>query len=684
MRQLTRIESAALLLAPIVAPVAVFAQAPLPLEEIRVTATRIEKRLSDVPAALTVIGQDVIQLGRQQLALDESLSRVPGVFLQNRYNFAQDLRVSIRGFGARANFGIRGIKILVDGIPETLPDGQGSVDGIDIGSTSQIEVLRGPSSSIWGNASGGVISVTTERAPREPFSEVRVTAGEYDFRKLQFKTGAQGDRVGYLVSVSDLDVDGYRAQSRAENTQLTGRFNFDLGSDRELVAVMSYTDQPTSDDAGGINAAQVALDRTSARDANIVFNGGESLEQTRLGLVFTTPLGNGELTARNYYAWRDFENHLPFVGGGNVDLDRSFAGGGVSYAMDAMWGGRPNTLIFGIDIDQQDDDRLRYDNLQGLRGPLSFNQNETVRSRGIFAQNDLSLSDTISLSFGIRFDEVEFDVSDRSLGDGNDSGTVSLDDASPMFGVSVELSDTLNLYGTYSSAFETPTTTEFNRPDGLGGFNTDLKPQVARNLEVGLRGEIGDRSRYEVSVFSIKVDDELIPFEIAATPGRNFFANAGESTRNGIEFSLVSNPTERISTTFSYTYADYEFDSFVDGRGNNFSGNRIPGTAKDVLFGEVTYTHPRGWFASFDMIRIGDQFANNANSVSSDGYTVGNFRVGWDHESETMQISPFVGINNLFDESYIDNLRINAFGGRFFEPAPDRNIYAGATLRFGR
>ena len=236
-------------------------------------------------------GTGDIQLARQQLALDESLSRVPGVFMQNRYNFAQDLRVSIRGFGARAQFGIRGIKILVDGIPETLPDGQGSVDSIDLGATSTIEVLRGPSSSLWGNASGGVISVTTENPGAEPYSEIRASAGDYGFQKLQFKTSRQGERVGYLFSLSDSDLDGYRDQSRAENTQLTGRFNIDLGEDRKLLTVLNYTDQPVSDDPGGITAVQAAADPTSARDLNVLYDAGENLEQTRVGFAYDMPIG---------------------------------------------------------------------------------------------------------------------------------------------------------------------------------------------------------------------------------------------------------------------------------------------------------------------------------------------------------------------------------------------------------
>jgi len=665
-------------------PLLAHAQTEAAEESIIVTATRIERELDQVPAAVSVITQDTIQLARQQLAIDESLNRVPGMFMQNRYNFAQDLRVSIRGFGARANFGIRGIKILVDGIPETLPDGQGAVDSIDIGATGQIEVLRGPSSTLWGNAAGGVISVTSERAPDEPFTEVRLTGGEYDFRKVQLKTGAQRDRFGYLLSLSDAEMDGYREQSRFENTTLSGRFNIDLGDDRELISVLAYTDQPVSDDAGGINAAQAALDPRSARDVNITYDAGESLEQTRIGFVYRMPVGDGnEIVARNYYVTRDFENFLPFTGGGNVGLDRFFAGAGLTYEINGMLGDRENSLLVGFDVEDQDDDRRRYDNLNGVRGPLTFDQNESVSSMGLYVQNEFIVSETLAVTAGLRYDEVEFDVTDRFLSDGNDSGNVKLDDVSPMLGLSANLSDKLNFYATYSSAFETPTTTEFNRPDGAGGFNDSLKPQIAENLEVGLRGQLNRYGRYEIAVFTIDVDDELIPFEVPSSPGRDYFENAGQSTRNGIEFSISAQPTERLSTTFSYTYSDFEFDRFVDANGNDYAGNTIPGTAENVAFAEVIYSHPGGWFASLDALYVSEQFANNANTATSPSYTVSNLRFGWDIDPGTTTISPFVGINNLFDETYDANVRINAFGGRYYEPAPDRNVYAGVTVRFG-
>jgi iron complex outermembrane receptor protein len=659
-----------------------------PLEEIVVRATMLERTLDRVPAAISVVTEDDIQSGRQQLALDEALGRVPGLFMQNRYNFAQDLRVSIRGFGARAQFGIRGIKVLVDGIPETLPDGQGSVDSIDLGATSQIEVIRGPSSSMYGNASGGVISLTSEGGSAEPYAQVRVAGGRYGYEKTQFKTGGRTDRLDYLVSYSDQQLDGYREQSAYENELLTGRFDLDLGEDRSLLTVLNFTDQPVSDDAGGLTRQQALSNPQSAWPANVAFDAGETLEQTRVGFVYSMPVGErGSIQARNYYVWRDFGNSLPVLPGGVVDLDRQFVGGGFNYSHDSFWLDRPNRFIVGVDFDDQDDDRRRFNN--DAQRDLTFDQNEHVTSQGIFLQNELSVSERVLLTLGVRVDQVEFDVTDYFLSDGNDSGVLDFDDTSPMAGVVVDVTDELSFYATYSSAFETPTTTELNQPFlTQGGFNPALAPQYAENLEVGIRGRIGSNHRYEAAIFTIDVDDELIPYPVftepggTVVPGRNYYENAAKSSREGIELSWIGQPTDRLRTTVSYAYSEFEFDDFVDSTGTSFSGNVIPGTTEDVLFGEIVYTAPRGWFIAGDALYAGEQFADNANSAAGlvEDYTLVNLRFGYDVELGNLTLTPFAGVQNLSDEIYTANVRLNAFGGRFFEPGPDRNGYAGITV----
>jgi iron complex outermembrane receptor protein len=679
---------------------AALAQAPAerqsPLEEIVVTATLLERTLDKTPASVSVVTEDDIQLARQQLALDESLSRVPGLFMQNRYNFAQDLRLSLRGFGARGQFGIRGVKVLVDGIPETLPDGLGSVDSIDLGATSQIEVIRGPSSALYGNASGGVISLTSEGGREVPEAELRVSAGGYDFAKSQLKFGGETGRLNYLVSISDQELEGYRAQSNYENKLLSGRFDVDLGRDRSLLTVVSFADQPVSDDPGGLTAAVAPVNPRSAAPFNVQFDAGESLEQQRIGFVYTTPAGErGTITARNYYAWRDFGNLLPTLSQGQVDLERDFVGGGVSYSYDGFWLDRPNRFIAGVDFDDQSDDRLRYDNVNGVRGALGFDQNEHVTSYGVFLQNELSVSERVQLSFGVRYDEVDFEVTDRWFANttptnpsGDDSGSKKFTDTSPMVGLVVELTENTNFYTTYSSAFETPTTTEFAIPGGGGGFNQALVPQSASNFEVGLRGAIGEAQRYEVAVFTIEVEDELIGREIPTSPGRFSFENAGQTSRDGLEFSWTANPTERIRTTVSYTYSDFTFDQFVenvtiaDPDGTDRSGNVIPGTPENLLFAEFTYRAPRGWFVAADAIYVDEQFGDSANTVVIPDYTLANLRMGYEIELDSLVLSPFIGVNNLSDEAYTANARINATANRYFEPGPGRTGYGGIAVNW--
>ncbi len=655
-----------------------------PLDEIIVTSTRMNKSLDRVAGAVSVVTQDDIQFARQQLTLDEGLTRVPGVFMQNQYNFAQRLRISIRGFGARANFGIRGIKVLVDGIPETLPDGQGQVSSIDIGATSQVEVIRGPSSTLYGNASGGVIHVTSESGATEPYMEGRMSGGNDDFRKLQVKLGGSTDRVDYFVSLSESQFDGFRDHSDTENTQLSGRFRFDLGEERSLIAAFNYTDQPWSQDPGSLTAAAAAATPRAAWPANVNFDVGDGFTQSRIGFSYTMPLGEGhELSARNYYLWRDFENRLPFVNGGRVEFDRFFAGGGVSYSYDGIFLDRPNRVIVGLDYDRQVDDRQRYNNNMGVRGALTFDQEEKVASRGLFIQNELRVARNVELTLGMRLDEVTFDVTDRFLADGDDSGRRKLDDISPMAGVVYSVSPNTHLYATYSSAFETPTTTEFANPSGAGGFNPDLDPQVARNYEIGMRGIIDGRHSYDLALFRVNVKDELIQYEVDASPGRFYYANAGRSSRKGVEMSFVARPTERLRATFSYTYSDFTFREFLDRFDNDFAGNMLPGTPKDLLFAELSYRHPRGWFGALDTLYVGSQYADNANSSVNSSYNATNLRLGLESEiGRSMVVSPFIGVNNLLDERYNANVRINAAGSRFYEPAPGRNLFAGVTLRY--
>lgn len=652
------------------------------LEEVSVTATRVDKSVGDIPAAVGVVDEEGIQFGRQQLGLDESLVKMPGIFMQNRYNFSQDLRISIRGFGARSSFGIRGIKILVDGIPETLPDGQGNVDSIDLGSSQRIEVIRGPVSSLYGNASGGAILVHSEDAPETPFISLRPLFGEHGLQKHQIKFGGRSGNFGTLVNLSDLDYDGYRDHSKTEARQINSKFSYDFSNDSGLTMVLNHTDSPTADDPGGLTAAQVDADPEQARQRNVDFDAGEEVKQTRLGFVYNSQIGEaGALMLRNYYVWRDFQNKLPFTGGGSVAFDRFFVGGGIQYTHTGKIGGLANRFSIGLDLDLQNDDRRRFDNNQGVLGNLALDQNEEVESIGVFLQDEIALGKHLELTLGGRFDRIKFDVKDDFLADGDDSGKRTLEEFSPSLGLRYSITDNTSLYANISTSFETPTTTEFANPAG-GGFNPDLDPQQATNYEIGVKGSIGRRSRYELALFRIDVDDELVAFELPTQPGRDFFNNAGESKRKGFELLFASEPVDGLTASIAYTYSDFTFEKFIDVNGNDFGGKTIPGIPDHLVHADLSYTHRTGLFASLDVLYSDKVFANNANSAASDSYLVSNLRLGYTRFFDNWELSPFIGVNNIADERYNGNVRINAFGQRFFEPAPERNIYGGLTLRY--
>jgi iron complex outermembrane receptor protein len=651
------------------------------LDEIVVTATRMRATVREVPRSISVVGQERIQNATQQLALDEALSVVPGLYMQNRYNFSQDLRLSLRGFGARSGFGIRGIRVYVDGIPETLPDGQAQVDSIDLGSAGSIEVLRGPASSLYGNAAGGVIAVETELRGANPFVEGGVAGGELGFEKYQLKTGGSYGSVDYLLNASRQELDGYRDHSFSRGTLLNGKLGINLTEDDRFIVAINHTDQPESEDPGGINEEELAADIRAARDLNVLFNAGEALSQQRIGFVYERDRDYGDLLLRNYYVWRDFSNELPFTDGGAVDLQRFFYGVGAQYTPRGLFPDRFQ-LTAGLDLDRQDDDRRRFNNDLGVRGDLTFDQQERVDGTGIYLQAQYQLTDDLAMSAGLRYDEVTFDINDRFLQDGDDSGEIDFNEWSPSAGLNYSFGEHV-VFGSFSRSFETPTTTELANPDSSGGFNTALEPQLANNYELGIKGE-RNGTYYEVSVFHIDLTDELVPFELAASPGRTFYSNAGESDRTGIETAISWQHESGLSADFSWTYSDFTFEEFVDESGNSFAGAELPGLPRHFGYAGVAYHADNGWFARFESVYSGSLYADNANSAEVESHLVSNVRASKEFVSGSWLIRPYIGINNLFNERYFSNIRINAFGGRYYEAAPDRNFYAGVVVRYGR
>lgn len=652
------------------------------LEPILITAPRLERSLLDVPAAVDRVDARAIHQGNSGLTLDESLRGVPGLFLQNRYNFAQGLRISTRGFGARAPFGIRGIRIRVDGFPETLPDGQSQTDAIDLDSTERIEVIRGPAAVAYGNAAGGVIDITTADGRDTSRSPVLSTdLGSDRLRQAGVRLGGSEGNWAHHISASALRFDGHRDHSETDQRRLNAKVTRTFDRERELQTVLTLLDNPFTEDPGGLTADELADDRTAAAPDAEPLNAGQTAEQQRLGLRWRDRnAADGELSLRGFYTRRDFEQQLPFPGSSLLGYQRDFFGLGAEYANRTRVAGRPLDWMIGADLDRQIDDRFRFAvDGSGSVQSRTADERQQATAAGLFVQADLGFSDRFDLSAGLRFDRVRFTIDDHLIADGDDSGARRFDETSASLGALYTLTPAHRLYGNVSTAFETPTFTEFADPDGSGGFNPDIEPQQALNRELGLRGRFGGRLRYDLAVFRVDVRDELISFQ---QNDRDFFENAGRTRRDGLELGLDWIATDRLTLAAAWTWSDYRFERFIDRDGNDFGGNRLPGLPEHHLHLEADWQAADGRWARLEARLIDEVFADNANNVRVDDYATLDARLGRSWHRGGGRLEAWFGIDNLTDTEYIANVRINANGGRYFEPAPGRSLRAGIEYGF--
>ena len=522
----------------LLAPLSLFAE-PATLEPVTVTSTRMERPLADTPAAVTVVNADSRLRGQSRLQLDESLNRVPGLYLQNRYNFAQGLRLSSRGFGSRAPFGVRGLRLNVDGFPETLPDGQSQLDSIDLFAVEQLTVLRGPSSLFYGNATGGVVDITTQSGKtRNDSASVSVIGGNHGLKQANVQTSGRHDQGQHALSLTALDYQGFREQSEIRKYQFTGQAGWDLADTRTVTVFLTAMDTPVAQDPGGLTRQQAHQDRQQASRFASLLDAGQQVDQQRLGLHYRDDdFVNGRLNARAFISQRDFRQQLPFPGSSLIDYHRLFYGARLDYTLPFTVLTLPHRLLVGVDMDRQQDDRgRRAVSPTGNITAVTADEEQQASANGIFLQLDSHLSDRLMLTIGGRADRLRMTIDDALLTDGNDSGRREFAENSYSAGLSWQVSPTHTLYTSISSAFESPTFTELATPSGAGGFNPGLEPQTALNREVGARGALGDRLFYEAALFRVDVDDEITPYEIG---GRTFYQNAGQTRRDGLELSLI-------------------------------------------------------------------------------------------------------------------------------------------------
>lgn len=654
-----------------------------------VTVVRTTLDLREAPYAIGVATRDQIQRGKPGLALDEALAGIAGVQVDNRFNYALGERISIRGFGARAQFGVRGVRVILDGIPMTLADGQTSLNNVDVAEVSRAEVVRGPASAIHGNAAGGVIQLETD-GPFEVSAgrhgAVRTEFGEHGLVRTQLGATTRAGATDVALTASRLRYDGYRAWNEAQNDRVRLRATSAFG-DKELGVNVNWVDYDAQN-PGGLSRAILDTNRRVAFTNNLRFQTGERGDQGQLGVTWRQPIRGAQLDLSAHGLLRDVDNPIPQR---IVVIDRMAGGARASLSGAPPMGAGWLRLTGGAEWQVQRDDRLNFVSLDGVRGADTLDQLERVDNLATFAQAHVRVLPRLAFLAGARYDRIRFEAEDRLIGTGNpdDSGERTMSAVSPSIGVTIAATSLLDVYSNFSTSFETPTTSELaNQESGAGGLNPTLDPQRTRSVEIGVNGRVSWSAlagSYQVAAYRARVSDALIPFEIASLPGRQYFRNAGSTKHRGVETALSLVLPRDLSLRASFTHTDARFDEYAVTSGGTttvFNDNRVPGVAMNRADATLSF-QPRNVFIDWETRASSSIPVNDANTESSPSYVIHGVRLGArEIGAGTVRFAPHIGIMNLFDADYDTSVVVNAFGGRFYEPGPPRSIYGGVEIRF--
>ena len=666
------------------------------LDEVVVSASRASQRSFDAPAAIQLIDRATIESAGPQVNLSESLNRVPGLTILNRQNYAQDLQVSIRGFGARSAFGIRGIRLLIDGIPATTPDGQGQGSSISLTSTDRIEVLRGPLAQMYGNSSGGVIQAFTRDAPAQPEFDAQYYVGVFGMHRADVQYAGRINDYGLVADYSTFGTNGYRDNSKTERKQFNGKLSFDVQESTHVNVVVNQFDMPLALDPLGLTAAQMAANPEQA-GTNAVSRGvRKEVRQNQIGSALVHTIDTDRfVSARAYYGTRDnvqYQAGIPPATptGAWVGLNRAYYGAGLQYNAQSRLGATPLTWVAGYEFDRSREMRKGGAAAVGVKTSTTRNEDNQAENSDFFAQATARVSDLVSVVGGLRYSTVRFSSDDHFLSDGNGSGATRFDAASPVLGLTYHASDSLNLYANYGKGFESPTLVEVAyRGAGVPAFNTSVNASSSQNYEVGAKWAPSLRSRLDFAVFQIDSTDEIVV--ASSTGGNSTFKNAPGTTRTGWELSGSTLMTPHVRATLAASMVNARFSqTFTSGANTVASGNKIPGIPQSFVFSEVLWSHQKldtgkkasalGSQAGVEFTQAGRLFANDVNTASADGYATFNLKASHGWAVGSGSLTTYARIDNLTDQRYVGSVIVNQASSQFYEPAPGKNWTLGLRL----
>ena len=676
--------------------------ADAPVEVVVVSATRVGHTVFDMPAAIDVVDAARIHESQARVNASEALAAVPGLVAQNRQNYAQDLQISSRGFGARSTFGVRGVRLIADGIPASMPDGQGQAATFNLDMAERIEVLRGPFSAIYGNHSGGVIQMFTRDGEGAATIETSLTAGSYGTRKADVNAQGKQGGVGYVLDASRFETDGYRAHSAATRDQAFAKLTVEPMDNAKLTIVANALRQDDTQDplgvtwatyqrdprAGEIDATDTQVPKRTLADR---YNTRKSIDHTQVGATWEQRFGQDRLRVTAYGGNREVIQYQAFSrgfqappthSGGVVNFDRDFYGTDLSWMhVSQLAGGKLSTTV-GVEYGRSIDGRQGYENFigaqLGVKGALRRDEQDKVSNLDPYVQAEWQ-SGPWMLSAGLRRSTVKISVDDRFLSNGNDSGSLEYSHTTPVLGVLYRVSPMLNVYASAARGFETPTLNELFYSGTGGGFNFGLQPAKSTHLEAGIKSKLDERTSINAAVFEVRTTDEVVVDSSGG--GRTSYRNASKTLRQGLEVSLDSSWRYGLSTRVALTSLRAIYDQSY---GAVLEGSRLPGVPNANAYAEVAWKDSGDRYgAALEAIASSKIYADDGNvDQPAPGYGILNARVSAKQQWRGWRFKQFVRLNNLLDKNYVGSVIVGDTNKRYYEAAPQRNWLVGASAQY--
>ncbi len=670
------------------------------LDPVVITGNRVLQSTQWLPMSIDRVDADTIRDNQWQVNLSESLLRVPGLNIQSRSNFAQDLQISSRGFGGRASFGVRGIRLYSDGIPAAGPDGQGQVSHFGLSSAQRIEVLRGPFAVMYGNAAGGVIQIFTEDPPQTPYLSFSSGFGNHHASRYSVRSAGMAGKIGLVGEVSKFSTDGFRPQSAASKVAGNGKLTTQLGDTKVTLVANSVDIQ--AQDALGLSRLQIDENPFQTASVASQFDTRKVTRQAQAGLRLQRSFSSHDVELsfyggdRRVVQWQSIPvatQTATTQPGGVIDFDRGYFGGEFRYSYKADWG----SISAGVSSEGSGENRRGFENFigttLGVSGKLRRDERNFVRSQDQYAQLDWLVTSALRVNAGVRASTVKFSTSDNFIIAGrnpDDSGSTVFSKATPAVGISWAVIPRINVYASAGLGYETPTFNELAyQPAGRSGLNLVLKPSASKNAEIGFKLRLG-QWRTTVAYFDSKTKDEIVV--LTNSGGRSTFQNAGATQRSGFELAASAALFEGLDFNLALTQLKARYrDGFNTCTAAPCTlpnvpvaaGNVLPGVPVRSAFAELKYTHGSGIFAGIEVKNQGKVFVNDLNSDAAAGYNIASFRLGYVASSGPWKFDLGAKIDNLANRKYISTVIVNEGNGRFFEPGQGRNWLVNATATFG-